>query len=97
MGPLKHREEKFSFCESYLVVNLASSQERTTQGCRVKKKNLWERRRNSCARVKKTKFTQIVHGSSRQPATEIDWMVFLRYLEIVKDKLYSNLLLFGHP
>ena len=53
--------------------------------------------KKSCAIESKAKFTQIVHGSSRPPATEIDWMVFLRYLEIVKDKLYSNLLLSGHP
>ena len=51
----------------------------------------------SCAIESKAKFAQIVHGSSRPPATEIDWTVFLCYLEIVKDKLYSNLLLSGHP
>ena len=86
-------------------MKFASSQECTTQGCRVKKKkNKKNKKTKSYGKDKesvvlesKPKFTQSVHGLSRQPATEIDWAVFLCYLEIVKDKLYSNLLLSGHP
>ena len=83
---LKRREDEFSF------VKLASLQERTTQGCRFTKKNAMGETKNKLCSSSKPSSLKLCMETS-----EIDWTMILRYLEIAKDKLYSSLLLSGHP